>query len=102
MPTAPGPELPWCIRSSRDAWRRVNARSTHELFSPRAMMNRLYWNPPFRPAREEDLLTAMLQIHVGGSAVSGRWGAVSTLAGLCPGAVRSDQRHVATLQHSGS
>ncbi len=36
-----------------------------ELFSPRAVMNRLYWKPPFCPSREESLLTAMLQVHLG-------------------------------------
>lgn len=48
--------------------RRVHEKErevTHELYSPRAVMNRAYWKPPFRPLREEDLLTAMLQIHVG-------------------------------------
>lgn len=48
--------------------RRVQAgerEATHELFSPRSVMNRVYWKPPFCPKREEDLLTAMLQIHVG-------------------------------------
>jgi pimeloyl-ACP methyl ester carboxylesterase len=35
------------------------------MFSPRAVMNRMFWNPPFRPAREEALLSAMLQIHLG-------------------------------------
>jgi len=33
--------------------------------SPRLVLNRLYWKPPFRPAREEQLLTAMLQAHLG-------------------------------------
>lgn len=37
----------------------------HPLFSPRAVMNRAFWKPSFRAAREEDLLTAMLQIHIG-------------------------------------
>ena len=36
-----------------------------ELFSPRAAMSRLYWKPPFRPEREEQLVTAMLQVHLG-------------------------------------
>ncbi len=35
------------------------------LFSPRAVMNRAYWKPPFRPLREESFLTAMLQVHLG-------------------------------------
>jgi pimeloyl-ACP methyl ester carboxylesterase len=33
--------------------------------TPRLVLNRLYWKPPFRPAREEQLLTAMLQSHLG-------------------------------------
>lgn len=36
-----------------------------EFFSPRAVMNRLYWKPPFQPTRQEELLTAMLQVHLG-------------------------------------
>jgi pimeloyl-ACP methyl ester carboxylesterase len=49
------------------------------MFSPRAVMNRLFWKPPFRPAREEAFLSAMLQIHLGprqypGDAISsGYW-----------------------------
>ncbi len=35
------------------------------MFSPRAVMNRMFWKPPFRPAREEAFLSAMLQIHLG-------------------------------------
>lgn len=35
------------------------------FFSPLAAMRRLYWKPPFLPAREAELLTAMLQIHQG-------------------------------------
>jgi pimeloyl-ACP methyl ester carboxylesterase len=48
--------------------RRLSQRErgiSHPLFSPRAMMNRLYWKPPFHPVRDEDFLTAMLQVHVG-------------------------------------
>lgn len=33
--------------------------------SPRVVMNNFYWKPPFVPAREEDLLSSMLSIHVG-------------------------------------
>lgn len=36
-----------------------------EMFSPRGVINRLLWKPPFRPQREEDLLSAMLQVHLG-------------------------------------
>ena len=35
------------------------------FLSPLAAMRRLYWKPPFRPTREQQLLTAMLQIHQG-------------------------------------
>ncbi len=33
--------------------------------SPRVVMNNLYWNPPFRSAREEDLLSSMLATKTG-------------------------------------
>ncbi len=36
-----------------------------DLTSPRGVMNRLYWKPPFRPAREDALVAAMLQAHLG-------------------------------------
>ena len=32
---------------------------------PRNVMNSFYWKPPFRPEREEDLLTSMLSMTVG-------------------------------------
>jgi len=35
------------------------------MFSPRAVMNRMFWKNTFRCPREEDFLTAMLQIHLG-------------------------------------
>jgi pimeloyl-ACP methyl ester carboxylesterase len=33
--------------------------------SPRIVMNSFYWKPPFKPAREEDLLSSLLSEHVG-------------------------------------
>lgn len=33
--------------------------------SPRVVMNSFYWKPPFRPAREEDLLSSLLSEKVG-------------------------------------
>ncbi|MEO8395291.1 MAG: alpha/beta hydrolase [Chloroflexota bacterium] len=33
--------------------------------SPRIVMNNFYWKPPFKPAREEDLLSSLLSEHVG-------------------------------------
>ena len=38
---------------------------SNPLASPRVIMNVLLWKPPFRPAREEDLLTSLLSVHVG-------------------------------------
>lgn len=62
--------------------------------SPRAVMNGFYWKPPFTSAREEDLLTSVLQTHTGeedypGDSVAsehwpgvapGRWGALNGMA----------------------
>lgn len=33
--------------------------------SPRVVMNSFYWKPPFRPAREEDLLSSLLTEKIG-------------------------------------
>lgn len=33
--------------------------------SPRIVMNSFYWKPPFKPAREEELLSSLLSEHVG-------------------------------------
>lgn len=60
--------------------------------SPRVVMNSLYWKPPFRPAREEDLLSSMLSTHVGerdyrgdftpsgNGPVPGKWGPVNAMS----------------------
>ncbi len=55
------------------------------LFSPRAVMNRLYWNPPLRPAREEQLLTALLQVHLGDDRFPGDWTTSPHWPGFAPG-----------------
>lgn len=34
-------------------------------FSPRALLRRLIYKPPFVPAREDDLVAATLQTHIG-------------------------------------
>ncbi len=39
--------------------------ATEHAFSPRTVMNRIYWKPPFRPEREEDFLSVMFQVHMG-------------------------------------
>ena len=56
-----------------------------DLFSPRAVMNRAYWRPPFRPRREEDLLTAMLQVHLGENRYPGDSTASPHWPGFAPG-----------------
>jgi pimeloyl-ACP methyl ester carboxylesterase len=33
--------------------------------SPRMTMNSFHWKPPFKPGREEELLTARMSIHIG-------------------------------------
>lgn len=33
--------------------------------TPRFIMNNFYWHPPFKPAREEELLSSMLSAHIG-------------------------------------
>jgi pimeloyl-ACP methyl ester carboxylesterase len=40
-------------------------RGTDDQAAPRNVMNTFYWKPPFKPAREEDLLTSLLSEHVG-------------------------------------
>lgn len=56
-----------------------------KLVSPRAVMNRVYWKPPFRPAREEELLTAMLQVHLGDKQFPGDQSASPHWPGFAPG-----------------
>jgi len=58
---------------------------SHPVFSPRAVMNRLYWKPPFHPAREDDFLTAILQVHVGPHQFPGEWTQSSHWPGFAPG-----------------
>jgi pimeloyl-ACP methyl ester carboxylesterase len=59
--------------------------------SPRVVMNSFYWKPPFKPAREEDLLSSLLSEKIGpekypGDAVAspnwpnvapGKWGPIN-------------------------
>lgn len=44
----------------------TNNRNSDYPASPRTVMNSFYWKPPFRPAREEELLSSMLRTHTGG------------------------------------
>ena len=56
-----------------------------QLFSPRAVMNRAFWKPPFRPQREEELLTAMLQVHLGAQRFPGDLTTSPHWPGFAPG-----------------
>ncbi len=40
-------------------------RSSDHQSSPRNVMNLFYWKPPFKAAREEELLSSILSIHTG-------------------------------------
>jgi pimeloyl-ACP methyl ester carboxylesterase len=40
-------------------------RGSEEQSSPRIVMNSFYFKPPFKPAREEELLSSLLSEHVG-------------------------------------
>ncbi|MCA9261970.1 MAG: alpha/beta hydrolase [Planctomycetales bacterium] len=55
------------------------------MFSPRAAMNRLFWKPPFRPVREEAILTAMLDVHLGGRQFPGDFRPSPHWPGFRPG-----------------
>ena len=39
--------------------------SDNPVASPRVVMNGFYWKPPFKPAREEDLLSSLLSEKIG-------------------------------------
>lgn len=53
--------------------------------SPRNVMNGLYWKPPFKPAREEDLLTSLLSEHVGEKEYPGDVTSSPNWPGVAPG-----------------
>src|SRR6266508_2913287 len=54
--------------------------------SPRVVMNTFYWKPPFRPAREEELLSSLLSEKVGPDKYPGDFVASSNWPGVAPGA----------------
>ncbi len=53
--------------------------------SPRVVMNTFYWKPPFRPAREEDLLTSLLSQHIGVQDYPGDFVASENYPNVAPG-----------------
>ncbi|MBM3136013.1 MAG: alpha/beta hydrolase [Chloroflexi bacterium] len=53
--------------------------------SPRVVMNSFYWKPPFRPAREEDLLTSLMSEKVGPDKYPGDFVPSANWPGVAPG-----------------
>ncbi len=53
--------------------------------SPRVVMNSFYWKPPFRPAREEELLSSLLSEKVGPDKYPGDFVASPNWPGIAPG-----------------
>ncbi|MFV9503454.1 MAG: alpha/beta fold hydrolase [Oscillochloridaceae bacterium umkhey_bin13] len=55
--------------------------------SPRVVMNSFYWKPPFKPAREEELLSGLLSIHTGPEHYPGDLSTSENWPGVGPGVV---------------
>ena len=53
--------------------------------SPRVVMNSFYWKPPFKPAREEDLLTSLMTEKVGPEKYPGDFVPSSNWPNVAPG-----------------
>lgn len=60
-------------------------RGTDHQAAPRNVMNSLYWKPPFKSAREEDLLSSMLSEHMGPERYPGDATPSTNWPGLAPG-----------------
>lgn len=54
--------------------------------SPRIVMISFYWKPPFKPAREEDLLSSLLSEHLGDKQYPGDFVKSENWPGVAPGA----------------
>ncbi len=54
-------------------------------YSPRSVMNRMYWKPSFRSPREDAFLTAMLQVHLGSDQFPGDIAPSEHWPGFAPG-----------------
>jgi pimeloyl-ACP methyl ester carboxylesterase len=53
--------------------------------SPRTVMNMFYWKSPFKPEREEDLLSSLLSTHIGDKDYPGDTVLSSNWPGTAPG-----------------
>lgn len=65
---------------------RKGLRDTDDkMFSPRTVMHRLFWRDGFEPDREEEILTALLQIHSGQKQYPGDYVTSEYWPGVAPG-----------------
>jgi pimeloyl-ACP methyl ester carboxylesterase len=65
---------------------RKGLRDTDDkMFSPRTVMHRLFWADGFEPDREEEILTALLQIHCGYKRYPGDFNSSKHWPGVTPG-----------------
>ncbi len=60
-------------------------RGREEDNAPRNVMNKFYWKPPFRAAREEELLSGLLSEKVGPQKYPGDYVASDNWPGVAPG-----------------
>ncbi|MGH2544006.1 MAG: alpha/beta hydrolase [Ardenticatenaceae bacterium] len=60
-------------------------RGTDNPASPRTVMNAYYWKPPFRPKREEALLSSLLSEQIGEKAYPGDHVAATNWPNVAPG-----------------
>jgi pimeloyl-ACP methyl ester carboxylesterase len=60
-------------------------RSGEAITAPRVVMNSFYWKPPFRAAREEELLSSMLSERIGPQAYPGDLTASPNWPNVAPG-----------------
>ncbi len=66
-------------------------RSLESQVSPRAAIRNLLVKPPFIPAREEELLSALLATHLGERDIPGDFGPIPELAPYGPGPVGGNE-----------
>ncbi len=62
-----------------------NRGSDNPQASPRVVMNTFYWKPPFKPAREEDLLSSLLSEKVGPEKYPGDFTPSANWPNVAPG-----------------
>lgn len=62
-----------------------NREADNPQASPRIVLNSFYWKPPFKPAREEELLSSLLSEKVGGERYPGDFVPSSNWPNVAPG-----------------